>query len=182
MDSVELERNYRADATEPRSNDAVVVDDDSGEMMISSESNEDSKIPSWKDARKTGQLEYEKIQKQYHSQIYANLFLNVDVTTEKFMNDNRLKMQKNGILISEIDHAAGDGQLKTQKSVVGSEPLCVVCATNEKNLLFLPCFHLVCCMSCTLQMIEMELKKDANFEFGCPCCRKNVTKCIRIFS
>ena len=46
---------------------------------------------------------------------------------------------------------------------------CIICLNNERNNLFLPCKHLVCCSSCI---------KKIKF---CPLCQKEISSNIKIY-
>lgn len=47
---------------------------------------------------------------------------------------------------------------------------CVICFSNERTHLIIPCFHLCCCSTCIIQI-----------EKQCPICRRQITAIQRIF-
>jgi hypothetical protein len=51
-----------------------------------------------------------------------------------------------------------------------NERLCVVCLTNDKNMIFLPCAHIAACFECSVSLNS------------CPICRDEVCSKIRAFS
>jgi len=53
------------------------------------------------------------------------------------------------------------------------EHLCIMCTENLKNVLLLPCRHLVFCLDCA---------RDDNLADTCPTCRKKFTSAMTIFS
>lgn len=55
------------------------------------------------------------------------------------------------------------------------ESECVVCLSDTKEWLFLPCRHLCCCTGCA-QVLSREVV------FLCPICRKTVEQQMRVFS
>ena len=51
------------------------------------------------------------------------------------------------------------------------EKYCVICLTEEKNYIFMPCFHIACCESCAT---DKRLKE-------CPICRKKIAKKHKVY-
>ena len=53
-----------------------------------------------------------------------------------------------------------------------SDTACVVCMTNLRKMIVLPCFHMRTCIGCTLKLQE---RNDV-----CPCCRGTIesVKCV----
>lgn len=56
------------------------------------------------------------------------------------------------------------------KEINGGAPPCKVCYTNDVAVLFMPCKHIVCCMSCSQAVNSI-----------CPMCRKPFSEIIRVF-
>lgn len=60
---------------------------------------------------------------------------------------------------------------------------CVVCLTNKRNCIVLPCKHLILCVTCAVILCsgpnKDELKKVG--EVACPSCRGNCTSIGKVF-
>lgn len=61
-------------------------------------------------------------------------------------------------------------ELRTQLEQLEDEKTCVVCCAEARDAVFLPCAHLVSCITCAVTVKE------------CPMCRKEVTSHLRVFS
>ena len=60
--------------------------------------------------------------------------------------------------------------LKHELAVPKVEPLyCVVCLTNQRNIMFNNCHHVVCCSDCLKSLRQ------------CPICRKNIWSVVTVF-
>jgi len=60
--------------------------------------------------------------------------------------------------------------LKEQLQQLQEQKLCKICMDAEINTVFLPCGHLVACLTCT-----KDIKQ-------CPVCRQEIAQTVRIFS
>lgn len=56
--------------------------------------------------------------------------------------------------------------------------LCVVCQTEEKNIVVMPCRHMCMCKSCCTQLFRMQRYQRKT----CPLCRHTITSTLEIYS
>ncbi|CAD8121293.1 unnamed protein product [Paramecium sonneborni] len=61
---------------------------------------------------------------------------------------------------------------KKENEVVAESDLCIICQTTVRNVLTLPCFHLVCCQDC---LDKMQQKSNL-----CPICRTQISQQIQL--
>ncbi|RUS70289.1 hypothetical protein EGW08_021966, partial [Elysia chlorotica] len=74
-----------------------------------------------------------------------------------------------GINFNLIGAQSKDDLMVEQNSMLKTKLMCVVCYTNERDILLLPCCHLVTCYKCTSQITL------------CPICRKQFTNLTKVF-
>lgn len=74
--------------------------------------------------------------------------------------------------VPEVANPTGEKsvQLKEENERLKSERLCVVCLSQDKNVLFLPCAHLASCLDCSFNMQS------------CPLCRSKIQATVRTYS
>jgi len=60
--------------------------------------------------------------------------------------------------------------LKDQLQQLQEQKLCKICMDAEINTVFLPCGHMVACLTCT-----KDIKQ-------CPVCRQEISQTVRTFS
>ncbi len=60
--------------------------------------------------------------------------------------------------------------LEEENQRLKNERLCVICITQDKNVLFLPCAHLTSCLECSESLPH------------CPLCRSEIQARIRTFN
>ena len=56
-----------------------------------------------------------------------------------------------------------------QSSSSSSSSICIACSSNERSIVFIPCGHLIACVSC------------AHGLTSCPLCRADIKGTLRIF-
>lgn len=62
---------------------------------------------------------------------------------------------------------------------VDPDPLqCIVCLTNRRDVVFLPCGHFACCQECYLALTS---DLTHNLVTGCPVCKKKVERHIKVY-
>lgn len=94
---------------------------------------------------------------------------------EEYKLFNQMKLNESEYLqrtILQASAVASNGSRRYMQSpTFGDEITCVLCASDRREVLFLPCRHVVACLSCS-----MKCNKK------CPYCRCNIEtfKCIII--
>ncbi|XP_065365518.1 uncharacterized protein LOC135958543 [Calliphora vicina] len=79
-------------------------------------------------------------------------------------------------LEEEID----EDDMETSKEASKHEiKFCVVCITEDPNILCLPCKHLKICNGCALKLQAQAISD--NEEFNCPVCRQPVAETMQVF-
>ena len=74
---------------------------------------------------------------------------------------------------SENQHSATSSslsELQRKLEKIKNERLCVVCLSEESNMVFIPCGHVCTCESCS-----------SNLRNSCPVCRKSFTHSQRVY-
>lgn len=63
-------------------------------------------------------------------------------------------------------------QLQKISSLLPDSLKCIICIEIVKNVIFIPCFHVVLCKRCYEELVEKR----------CPICREPVSSIVKIFS
>ena len=71
-----------------------------------------------------------------------------------------------------------DRHLKEQLERERDKNLCVVCQTEEKNIVVMPCRHMCMCKSCCTQLFRIQRYHRKT----CPLCRQAITSTLEIYS
>ena len=61
---------------------------------------------------------------------------------------------------------------------------CLLCCDNAKNIVFLPCGHIVACKTCTIDSLDIELGKVLNQRRSprsCPVCKQTIKEAREVF-
>ena len=61
---------------------------------------------------------------------------------------------------------------------------CLLCCDNMKNVVFLPCGHVVACKTCTIDSLDIELGKVMNQRRSprsCPVCKQTIKEAREVF-
>lgn len=107
----------------------------------------------------------EKIVKIFISGIYDNLFKeNIEKYLSSFLIDKIMLKQKKKMEIQEK-------KLK-EMEVIKIENECIICMDKQRNILFLPCNHLICCDKCSDKFI---------YKNECPGCKRKIENKINIY-
>lgn len=70
------------------------------------------------------------------------------------IQDERIRKSTNNALSVDIDN----------------KKCCIICLENERNIVFMPCKHLMCCYECSVNFTK------------CPTCREKIKKIINIYT
>lgn len=71
-----------------------------------------------------------------------------------------------------------DRDLKEQLERERDKNLCVVCQTEEKNIVVMPCRHMCMCKSCCTQLFRIQRYARKT----CPLCRHTITSTLEIYA
>jgi baculoviral IAP repeat-containing protein 7/8 len=96
--------------------------------------------------------------REFVEQVQAKLKIQVQVPTSNVTKENENNEEK----ISKCEQGASASRNDDTK-------LCKICYSNEKEVVFIPCSHLVSCTECSLSLKT------------CPICRKRIDGTIRVF-
>ena len=61
---------------------------------------------------------------------------------------------------------------------------CLLCYSNPKNIVFLPCGHIIACKVCTTENLNIELNKMINQRRNpriCPLCKQEIKEAREVF-
>lgn len=98
-------------------------------------------------------------------------------TRERLRNEIEALENKNAMMkteqevkiqILENENKVIKEELEKQERAMELRTICIVCLENNRNILFTPCNHIVCCNICSNQLIT------------CPFCRENIIKKILV--
>ena len=116
--------------------------------------------------------EYSSIENEIIS--LQNHYKEIVVQNKKEINDllldNKLLKYQN----SKLENI--NKTIKNEIMVLQEENLCVICKTNKKNILFLPCKHYIICDECE------KMNCNISNETKCPICRKIYNDTIKLFT
>lgn len=127
--------------------------------------------------------------KQYFESLGCYEFFKISVNNwQAQVADSELKLSKK---IEEIRNLDGlEGQKKVnevgKKRAEGElyEVDCLLCVTYKKNVVFLPCGHVVACKVCATQNMQIELGKSINQRRtprNCPVCVQPIKEAREVF-
>jgi len=100
-----------------------------------------------------------------------------DVKTSGVVEDNKNKT--NGL--QELDDSLASLE-ETPHELIRIPSIfteCVVCMEHEKNQLFQPCGHYICCESCAVQLMSPDTNPGGGL---CPVCNKKIEQCFRVIN
>ena len=98
-----------------------------------------------------------------------------------------LAMNNESQLVKLIDKVKKNRKVKAKKNKVKVEmpPLeCLLCYSHPKNIVFLPCGHVVACKICTTQNLNIEIGKVINQRRSprtCPICKGAIKEAREVF-
>lgn len=97
--------------------------------------------------------------------IYFNYYLN-SINYHKSLGQS-FKLSCNLLLLRSLDGTEKDNKIIAQKN------LCIICLSNDKSILSIPCGHMTYCMSCT-----QDPRFNNRFHNECAVCGKNISQTI----
>ncbi|CAD8112874.1 unnamed protein product [Paramecium primaurelia] len=115
----------------------------------------------------TPNLIYQQIKKNLKKYKVQEFILSMILTSlmyyfyKKMKEFIQIKVLKKELFQNKIDEIAEDSDL------------CITCMTNVRNILILPCFHLICCKEC--------LDQIAQSHYQCPLCRTQITQLKQVY-
>ena len=112
-------------------------------------------------------LNYIKKKKQEQNEIdlHENYILQIEDKVTKLKK--KLESEKLSNELTNINFE----KCKKENSLFKNRTQCVICKSNDRTILFLPCKHCVCCRECSISLYTNK----------CPTCRGDITERQTIF-
>ena len=100
--------------------------------------------------------------------IYFNKYLNT-INYHKSLGQS-FKLSCNLLLLRSSDDMA-----KKDNKIISEKNLCIICLSNDKSILSIPCGHMTYCISCTQ---DQQFKN--RFHDECAVCREHISQTIAL--
>ncbi|ETO15414.1 RING zinc finger-containing protein [Reticulomyxa filosa] len=114
---------------------------------------------------------------QYNCPTRFDSMLTIDLNGIRCNNDNNNNNNNND------DESSDNSKSPEMTRAPSMFSECVVCMEHDKNQLFQPCGHYVCCEQCALHLMKGDPTSTTPSLHGlCPICCRKIEQCFRVIN